>query len=103
MTLMSWNVYLTDVDPAKLGGLAHDAYEEFKSRYTDAAEAVSAMDEQFDAALAAASSGLCNIVGDGNINVTLSGHANPGHRPRAGYANDLVTVSVSSAAKPAEA
>ena len=98
---MSWNVYLTDVDPAKLGGLAHDAYEEFKSRYTDAAEAVSAMDEQFDAALAAASSGLCNIVGDGNINVTLSGHANPGHRPRAGYANDLVTVSVSSAAPSA--
>lgn len=95
---MSWNVNLTDIDPADLGKLAHDAYAEFKARYSDEDAVFPAMDEQFDAALAAASSGMTRVVGDGNINVTLSGHANPGHRPRQGFANDLVTVSVTSAA-----
>jgi hypothetical protein len=99
MILMSWNVNLTDIDPTEIGKLAHDAYEEFKARYSDDADAIAAMDEQFDAVLAAASSGLTHVVGDGNVNVTLSGHANPGHQPRQGWANDLVTVSISSAAR----
>lgn len=30
--------------------------------------------------------------------ISLSGHANPGHEPRAGYANDCVTVSITQAA-----
>jgi len=93
---MSWNVHLTDIDPAQLGKLAHDAYENFKRGYVDADEAYAAMDEQFDAALAAASSGMARVVGEGNINVTLSGHANPGHKPREGWANDYVSVHVSS-------
>lgn len=28
------------------------------------------------------------------FNVSLSGHANPGHGPKAGYANDAITISV---------
>lgn len=93
---MSWKVTLADIDPAKLGGLAHDAYADFKARYSDVDEVSPAMDEQFDAALAAASSGMARVVGAGNINVTLSGHANPGHKPREGWANDYVSVHVSS-------
>lgn len=26
--------------------------------------------------------------------VTLSGHSNPGHEPRAGWANDMISISV---------
>jgi hypothetical protein len=29
--------------------------------------------------------------------VTLSGHSNPGHEPRAGWATDMITVSVQQA------
>jgi hypothetical protein len=94
---MSWSVSLTDIDPAELGGLAHDAYADFKARYSDADEVFPAMDEQFDATLAAASSGMSHVVGKGNINVSLSGHANPGYKPRQGWANDYVSVRVSSA------
>ncbi len=67
------------------------------------------MDEQFDAALEAARVLLLRaaVGGDvpapgampnGNVNVTLSGHANPGHKPRQGWANDMVHMTVTSAA-----
>jgi len=37
-------------------------------------------------------------VGNGHeVRVVLSGHANPGHEPREGYATDTVTVSVTQA------
>lgn len=37
------------------------------------------------------------FVGDAlvRLRVSLSGHANPGHSPRDGYANDTISVSVS--------
>jgi len=93
---MSWNVTLNDIDPAQLGKLAHDAYEDLRQRHADDAEVLPAMNEQFDAALAAASSGMTRVVGKGKVNVTLSGHANPRHEPREGWANDYVSVHVSS-------
>ncbi len=94
---MSWSIYLTDIDPATLEEAAAKEYTDFTGRYHDMDEVFPAMEEQFKTAVDAARS-LLPTVGEGNVNVTLSGHANPGHRPRAGYANDLVTVSVSSAA-----
>lgn len=54
--------------------------------------------EQFDQARELASSLLASgCVGDGEktFNVSLSGHANPGHLPAHGWANDMVSVSVS--------
>lgn len=64
---------------------------------------VAPMDEQFEAALNVARVLLLRkVVGDGNVNVTLSGHANPSHRPRRGWANDAVTVTVTSAARVEE-
>ncbi len=93
---MSWNVTLNDIDPELLGKLAHDAYADVKQRHADDTEVLPAMDEQFDAALAAASSGMTRVVGKGKVNVILSGHANPRHEPREGWANDYVSVHVSS-------
>lgn len=49
------------------------------------------------AALALAASG---VVGRGRVTGSLSGHANPGHVPTEGYANDCVTVSLSALGSP---
>lgn len=105
---MSWNVRVADVNPAEVEEAAAKEYADFKARYSDEDAAIKAMDEQFDAALEAARV-LLRLGGfipdprtgsQGNVNVTFSGHANPGHLPRRGWANDVVTVSVSSAASP---
>lgn len=45
-----------------------------------------------DAAVALAASG---VVGQGTVSGSLSGHANPGHVPTDGWANDCVTISLS--------
>jgi hypothetical protein len=97
---MSWTVQLTDLDPGNVEEAAERAYADFKARYSDADEVFPAMDEQFDAAQIAARALLQGkVVGEGNINVSLSGHANPGHKPRQGWSNDMVTVSVTSAVR----
>jgi hypothetical protein len=86
-----------------LRGAAGKEYDDFKTRYSDEDAVFPAMDEQFDAAMEATRALVKHaVVGAGNVNVTLSGHANPGHRPRKGWANDQVTVSVSSAATPSK-
>lgn len=53
--------------------------------------------DQFDAALVAAVA----IIQSGSVgspshtfSVAMSGHSNPGHGPREGFANDVVTVTV---------
>ena len=54
--------------------------------------------DQFDAAAAAAQSIIDSgvIGGEGKqFYVAMSGHANPGHEPRAGWANDAVTIQIS--------
>jgi len=95
---MSWNVNLNDVEPLvhEIEPAATIAYRQFKAGYGDDAEVFAAMDEQFDAALLAMRCLLAGAVGAGNVNITLSGHANPGHQPRQGWANDYVSVHVSS-------
>lgn len=48
-----------------------------------------------EAAKAAVATGS---LGSGPVNVTISGHANPGHVPVKGYANDFLQVTITSAA-----
>jgi len=57
---------------------------------------------QLDAAIEAARS-LAKVVGrpTDRVVVTMSGHANPDHAPRSGWANECITVSV-TACPPAE-
>lgn len=101
---MSWNVTLTSLHPEDLEQAARDGYAGFKANYHDADEVFPAMDEQFEAALNMARIALLRkVVGEDNVNVTLSGHANPSHKPRQWWPNDAVTVSVSSAVRPVEA
>lgn len=59
-------------------------------------------DEAIKAVSALVASGA---VGTGTVLATINGHANPGHAPTPGWANDTVTISVSCAdvyAPPAE-
>jgi hypothetical protein len=104
---MSWNVSLTDIAPSEVEAAAAKSYRDFKATYSDDAKALLAMDEQFEAALNVVRFLMPrDVVGEGNINVSLSGHANPDHKPRAGWANDYVMVNVSSVVRaeaPAEA
>lgn len=53
--------------------------------------------EQYQVAMEVAEQ-LAKVVGrpGDKVIVTLSGHANPGHAPRQGWANEVVTVSVSA-------
>lgn len=37
------------------------------------------------------------VVGSAVVNVTISGHANPDHKPRQGWSNDALTIGVTSA------
>lgn len=99
---MSWNVTLTSLNPEDLEQAARKSYTAYKANYHDDGSVFGAMDEQFDAALGAAKA-LLPTVGEGLVNVILSGHANPGHRPRQGWANDTVHVTVTSVVQPAEA
>ena len=92
---MSWSVQAPSQTAATLEGAARQKYEEFVSHRGDD-EAGSAADEQFEAALAAARTIVeSGAVGESAVRVSLSGHANPGHAKRDGWANDTVTVSIS--------
>jgi hypothetical protein len=56
--------------------------------------------DQFDAAVQAILMLLeSGAVGDARKEffVAMGGHANPGHEPRSGWANDLITISISQA------
>lgn len=92
---MSWNVTRTSIDPLAVEDELRRDYADFKARYNAAVEEIQAMDEQFEAVLNAVRIILQRkVVGDALVNVTLSGHANPGHRPRQGWANDAIHISV---------
>jgi hypothetical protein len=58
----------------------------------------SAAKESVTAAVAAANAIIASgVVGTGTVSATISGHANPGHAPTSGWANDCVTVYISCA------
>lgn len=61
--------------------------------------------DQIDAAIAAAMA----IVQSGSVgppshtfHVSMSGHSNPGHRPREGWVNDMVSISIYQEAQAQE-
>lgn len=59
-------------------------------------------DELFQAALQAVP-GLVRACGSGVFTVTMSGHANEGHKPKAGWANTHMTISISNQTLPVDA
>lgn len=36
-------------------------------------------------------------IGSGKVSVSMSGHANPDHEPTAGWANDVIALTISNA------
>lgn len=53
---------------------------------------------QVDAAIAAAAAVVASgVVGTGTVTASFTGHANPGHAPVAGYANEVVAISIACA------
>jgi hypothetical protein len=94
---MSWSIHV----PA--GVDVEQVVKDWEARQEQAGVTVLAETrEQIQTALAAskliAESGA---LGDGLVYLNLSGHANEGHEPEAGWSQDMVTVSVSRAAPAA--
>jgi hypothetical protein len=53
--------------------------------------------ESIDAAVAAACAlAAAGVLGSATVTATISGHANPDHKPLAGWANDCITVGLYS-------
>lgn len=96
---MSWSFgfvskgTLTDYNQQSMAAVT--AYVDGQASLDNAVEPTT--QEQIDAAVEAGRAIVkSKAVGpqEATFNVTLSGHANPDHAPREGFANDQVTVSV---------
>lgn len=92
---MSWSGYATAQYPDAEDAIANLAV----SPDSTAPEQV----EQVNAAKAAATelvkSGVVVNDPSQDVTISISGHANPGHKVTPGYGNDLVTVSISQVAR----
>lgn len=59
-------------------------------------EQTAASKESATAAVAAAKAVIASgVVGAGHVSASISGHANPGHKPTKGWANDCINISIS--------
>ena len=95
---MSWTVPCPSQTAESIEVSARSGYERYNGPGGFAGDDAerAAIDEQFDAALTAAQGILASgAVGHTACSVTLSGHANPGHEKRPGWANDTIVVSIS--------
>lgn len=96
---MSWSFGVGKTPVAEFDAAIDAAAQDYKqalaeSDWQPTAEATAAVEQAVAAAKAIVASG---VVGSGTVTANLSGHANPGHAPASGYANDCVTVSVNCA------
>lgn len=89
---MSWTAYAASVDidgiatievPYPIDDDPREQFEKAKQLAIDLVE-----------------SGVVGGSPDHRFNVSLSGHANPGHEPTEGWSNDAVTISISQATPP---
>lgn len=91
---MSWYISTTSQTAETLEATARPLYEAFRADHGDS-EANEAMDDQFEIALSSAKAMLASAaLGSGPCAVTLSGHANPNHLPRPGWAHDTLSITV---------
>lgn len=84
---MSWSASVTNISIDEI-----DSIVSFPAELSEEAK------EQFEAAKehakALAESGVVGDVENHRFNVNLAGHANPGHEPAEGWANDGIAVNV---------
>jgi hypothetical protein len=101
---MSWSLSVPDGDVADF----EDAVEKARAAYDETVvtqwpdDQAEATREQMQAAIGTAAQLVRGgVVGDGKVRVSLNGHANAGHHnPTDGWANEMVTVSVTNANTP---
>jgi hypothetical protein len=98
---MSWS-FSVPVGPAGASEFrerAEAVAETYMTSYTASDEEKAAMRESIQESIDVAVSLLPMVQPDlgGQAGAFLSGHANPGHRPRSGYSNDTITVTVNQA------
>lgn len=109
---MSWamsGLTIADVRDSSDDDAQHWAINEAITAHIDAQKANGSMQydsgavcQQIDAAAKAAASLLnSGALGDGPWTLTLSGHANPDHKPAPGWANDAVTIAAYQAPRTA--
>lgn len=92
---MSWGTGVHTIDKDQIGSLEAGANSD--------PDAQASQDEQFAAALQAAQD-LAAAVGrpHDQVSVSLTGHANPGHAPRSGWADEFIQVNISARPAPVE-
>jgi hypothetical protein len=96
---MSWSFAVPAAPAEHFEANAADAQQHhLAANPTLIVEAAQQIDEVIEAAVALVKSGA---VGDGTVQATLTGHANPGHRPAAGWSNDSITIALYSVDAPA--
>lgn len=91
---MSWVLSATEIDPQDLTDVLEQMATEYEAQFDDGFS--DEVQEQVDAAIECAAI-LASCVGGEKVNVSINGHANPGHKPHPSYANDTVLVSVTNA------
>ena len=94
---MSWSLsteVITDVNEVR--DTVEAAGDAFLAINSDTDAAKRAMRDQILQAADCAQH-LVPVVGGPPVRVTANGHANPDHKPRSGWADDSVTITVSQA------
>lgn len=76
-----------------------DFEDEVRASHSTATDSPHYSQDQVDAARKAVKllleSSTVGLYNEYDFNISLSGHANPAHRPASGWANDCITISVS--------
>jgi hypothetical protein len=96
---MSYGFSVTSVPAAEVGDALTKSFEAYKGQLASSDYKLDdSADEQARAGIVAAKALVdSGFVGTGLVNASVNGHANPGHVPTRGWANDAVGISVSSA------
>jgi len=94
---MSWNFSVNGVTnetvDAALNAAAEGELNNIIQQRDGGAEMMAQAEQAIYAAVAIIESGC---LGDGPFLVYLSGHANPSHQPRDGWANDGLTITITA-------
>ena len=91
---MSWSFGVTQVDKNTVDEALNSAAETHvvnAMRGDSGPEMSEQMEQAVYAVVAIVTSG---VLGEGPFSVSLSGHANPGHKPREGWADDAISINL---------
>lgn len=99
---MSWGISIPETTQAEVAEHLRKAVDDYKAGLTDS------LSTEAEGQIEAAAKAFADVVatgalGGGPVTGSLSGHANPGHKPKPGWAGDAISVSVRSTEVAADA